>query len=148
MIVVYYRYICFFLVIAMIVAYYRYIGFFSVMAMSNCRLLSIFRVCLSAIAMSINMLVFAVCYRFDKYFMPIPFFNYLSWSYGLALLATFLQIFASVAQVAYVLIVRQEMREPPAPPTVPLAGLLPAKEGGRGPMAIGSHRLDRSTDKI
>jgi len=92
------------------------------------------------------MLVFAICYRFDRYYLPIPFFNYLSWSYGLALLSTFFQVFASIAQITYVLIVRQEMREPPAPPTVPLSGLLPTK-GGKGPMALGSHRLVEKGEK-
>ena len=65
--------------------------------------------------MTFTTILFALMFKYDRHWMPNPRLNYLSWSYGLALLSTFFSIFGSIAQVVYVKIVRQEFREAPPP---------------------------------
>ena len=64
-------------------------------------------------------LVWALGWYFDKTWLPNPQFNYLYGSYGLAVISAFFSVFASLAEILYVMTVRQEMREPPR--SVPLS---------------------------
>lgn len=63
-------------------------------------------------------LVWALGWYLDLMWLPNPQFNYLFGSYGLAVISAFFSIFATIVEVTYVGIVRQEMREPPR--SVPL----------------------------
>ena len=58
-------------------------------------------------------LVWGVGWYLDRMWLPNPQFNYLFGSYGLAVISAFFSIFASIIEITYVMIVRQEMREPP-----------------------------------
>ncbi len=64
--------------------------------------------------MTFIVLLFGVMANFDPLWMPHPELNYLSWSYGFAILTAFFCIFACIAQGVYTRIERQELREPPA----------------------------------
>ena len=68
----------------------------------------------AAILMTMVIILFGVMAYYDPLWMPHPELNYLSWSYGLAVLTAFFNIFASIAQGVYTAIERQELREPPA----------------------------------
>ncbi|ELU01800.1 hypothetical protein CAPTEDRAFT_176233 [Capitella teleta] len=72
---------------------------------------------------SLTLLVFALMFYQDRNWLPNQHFNYLSYSYGLTLVSCFMSIFSAIAQVTYVLIIRQEMREPPR--EVNLQGYMP-----------------------
>lgn len=67
----------------------------------------------SGFLMLSSVMVFGINAELDKNWMPFPKLNYLSWSYGLAILSCFFSIFGSIAQVTHVMILRQELREPP-----------------------------------
>ena len=54
--------------------------------------------------MAITLLTFGVMFFEDRDWLPYPEFNYLSWSYGLAVTSCFFQIFACIAQVGDVIL--------------------------------------------
>ena len=58
------------------------------------------------------LILFGIEVYTDTLWMPNPDLNYLSWSYGLAVVSGFFSVFASIALVNYTLIIRQEFREP------------------------------------
>ena len=62
-------------------------------------LYSDFLTCFTAVVMGVTLLVFGVMFVEDRNWLPNPHFNYLSWSYGLAICSCFFQIFATIAQV-------------------------------------------------
>jgi len=70
-----------------------------------------------------TILIFGISFEFDRSWMPNPVLNYLSWSYGCAVVATFFFIFSSIAQVIYTKIERQELREPPPNPNISMTHL-------------------------
>ena len=50
--------------------------------------------------MLIVVLLFGIAVKVDeRSWMPDPYLNYLSWSYGLAVVSVFFSIFATIAQV-------------------------------------------------
>jgi len=63
--------------------------------------------------MTVTLIMFAIKFSMARHWLPNPPNNYLSWSYGLAIVSTFSSIGALIAQFVYVSIVRQETREPP-----------------------------------
>ena len=63
--------------------------------------------------MTVTVVVFGLMYHYDRSWMPDPILNYLSWSYGCAVVCTFFLIFSSIAQVTYLRIVREELKQPP-----------------------------------
>ena len=60
-------------------------------------------------------ILFGVGVHRDRYWMPYPDLNYLSWSYGLFTLSAFFSIFAIFASVPYCTIAKGELFEPPPP---------------------------------
>ncbi len=66
-------------------------------------------------------LTWALGWYLDPMWLPNPQFNYLYGSYGLAVISAFFSVFATIAELTYVMIVRQEMREPPR--SVPLSAV-------------------------
>jgi len=77
-----------------------------------------------AVTMTITVLVFGVMFSYDRNWLPNRRLNYLSWSYGLAICSAFFSIFATLGLVTFVLIIRQEMREPEK--VIDLSGYMPA----------------------
>jgi hypothetical protein len=69
---------------------------------------------INAIALGLIVILFGTAVYVDRVWMPRPDLNYLSWSYGLEVVASFFLIFASMALGIYNKIVRQELREPPS----------------------------------
>ena len=65
--------------------------------------------------MSSVCIIFGIMSYYDYYWMPNPDLNYLSWSYGFAVLSAFFSFFAGIAQVAYTKHVRQMLRKPHQP---------------------------------
>jgi len=63
--------------------------------------------------MTSAVMVFGILAETDINWMPYPKFNYLSWSYGLAVVSAFFLIFASISLITHVMILRQDLREPP-----------------------------------
>jgi len=77
-----------------------------------------------ACVMSVTVIMFGIMFKVDKNWFPYPELNYLSWSYGLAIVSSFFSIGASIALFVYVAIIRQEMREPPLTgPMTPVTSL-------------------------
>lgn len=70
-------------------------------------------------------ITFAVAFAADKFWLPNPFFNYLSWSYGLAVVSTFLSILTLICHITYTMIVHEEAKNPP--PAVSMSGTLSSK---------------------
>ncbi|KAI0207405.1 hypothetical protein LSAT2_007938 [Lamellibrachia satsuma] len=66
----------------------------------------------SAILMPMILVLFGIEVYTDILWMPNQELNYLSWSYGLAVVSGFFSVFASIALGNYTLIIRQEFREP------------------------------------
>jgi len=66
-----------------------------------------------AVLMLLTVLVFGIMFYYDRSWMPNPILNYLSWSYGCAVVCTFFLIFASIAQVIYTRIEREDLKQPP-----------------------------------
>ena len=62
--------------------------------------------------MPMILVLFGVEVYTDILWMPNMHLNYLSWSYGLAVVSAFFSVFATIALVNYTLIIRQEFREP------------------------------------
>ena len=57
--------------------------------------------CVSAVVMPLVCLLFGVMAYEDKFWMPRPDLNYLSWSYGLVIVSAFFSIFGSIAIVVF-----------------------------------------------
>ncbi|ELU13586.1 hypothetical protein CAPTEDRAFT_31263, partial [Capitella teleta] len=62
---------------------------------------------------SSTLILFGVAVYVDRMWMPEPHLNYMSWSYGLALLSTFFSIFSTIAHFAFRRIALKEFYEPP-----------------------------------
>ena len=77
--------------------------------------------------MTFIIILFGVQAYYDHLWMPHPELNYLSWSYGLAVVTAFFNIFATIYQTVYTRIERQELREPPAQV---MGGMMPPKAHG------------------
>lgn len=73
-----------------------------------------------ALSMAFTTMLFACCFYWDKNWMPRKDLNYLSWSYGLALLSTFFNIFACIPIGIYNRITRTEYRYQQTPQRAPL----------------------------
>jgi len=74
--------------------------------------------------MGATVIMFGIMFKYDKNWFPNPELNYMSWSYGLAIVSTFFSVGASIGLFTYVGIIRQEMREPPiADPMAPVSAL-------------------------
>lgn len=99
--------------------------------------------------MCITVIVFGLAFYLDRQWLPNPYFNYLSWSYGLAVVSGFFSVFQSIAHVTYVMIIHQEMREPPR--QVALSGYLPpgasGSKGSRTTLASRGGTMDRTLDR-
>ena len=78
--------------------------------------------------MSVIVILFGVQAHYDHLWMPKPELNYLSWSYGFAVLTAFFNIFATIAQTVYTRVERQELREPPAQV---MGGMMPPRYPGQ-----------------
>ena len=61
-----------------------------------------------------TLVLFGIAVYKDRMWMPRPDLNYMSWSYGLALMSTFFSIFSSIAHVVFNRITRREFYEPPS----------------------------------
>jgi len=73
----------------------------------------------TAIVESCVMLLFGLGFYLDRGWLPMYYLNFLSWSYGLAIVSSFLSIFAAIAQVMYALVERQEKLHPPVNYSLP-----------------------------
>jgi len=81
--------------------------------------------------MSSTLVMFGIMFKYDRNWFPNPELNYLSWSYGLAVVSTFFCMGASIGLFTYVGIIRQEMREPPL--TGPMSPVSAVNWGGSYP---------------
>lgn len=68
----------------------------------------------SAILKACTVILFGVAVYKDRMWMPDPHLNYMSWSYGLAIISTFFSIFSSIAHVVFSRITKQAYYEPPS----------------------------------
>lgn len=69
---------------------------------------------ITAFVMTFTILLFANCFYWDKNWMPRKDLNYLSFSYGMAVLSTFFSIFSSIAIGNYHRIIQREYTHIPA----------------------------------
>ena len=76
--------------------------------------------------MIITTFTFGLMVYEDRNWLPLPHFNYLSWSYGLTIVSTFFTVFAFIALTVFVVVLRHEHREPPK--AVSMAGYLPPEK--------------------
>lgn len=67
----------------------------------------------TGVVLGVTVVLFAVMFKTDRNWIPNPNLNYLSWSYGLAVLSAFFMSFASIGLFTDVAINRKEMRLPP-----------------------------------
>jgi len=102
----------------------------------------------STIVMAVTLIVFGVMFKVDRHWLPNPNLNYLSWSYGLALISTFFTIFASIGQITYLMIIKQEMREPPrADPMFPVTSMW-AQDPASEPLTRSTESLHKSKEQL
>jgi hypothetical protein len=71
--------------------------------------------------MTFTIILFAACFNWDRNWMPRKDLNYLSFSYGMAVMSAFFSIFASVAIGKYNSIIRHEYRHVPTRPALNLS---------------------------
>ena len=84
--------------------------------------------------------MFGVAVHYDRYWMPYPDLNYLSWSYGLFIVSAFFSIFSIFASVPYCAIAKEELFEPPPPVRGgPMGVGQGSKHGGFGGSQSDSH---------
>ena len=57
---------------------------------------------LLAVLESCIMLLFGLAFYLDRGWLPMYYLNFLSWSYGLAIVSAFFSIFAAISQVTHI----------------------------------------------
>jgi len=68
---------------------------------------------IEAFLQSAVVLLFGLAVYVDRNWQPMPYLNYLSWSYGFAVIAAFFLIFTSIAQVCYTSLERNSWKRDP-----------------------------------
>ena len=66
----------------------------------------------AAVIKGVLVILFGLGFKYDYYWLPEPTISYPHFSYGLAIVSTFISFFSSIAHVNYRNIVREEYHQP------------------------------------
>lgn len=73
----------------------------------------------TAFLLAATAVVFVSCFFTDREWLPNPYLNYPSWSFGLFIMSAFFSVFAAIGHVTYIMIIRHQLRRPPRAVTAP-----------------------------
>lgn len=89
---------------------------------------------ISSILKTVAILVFGIMFKLDRLWLPFPYLNYPSFSYGLFILSTFFSIFAGICHFVHTVIVRNLVRAPPMKTNISMPYLSVKPEGEKVPI--------------
>lgn len=89
---------------------------------------------ISSVLKTMAILVFGIMFKLDRLWLPFPYLNYPSFSYGLFILSTFFSIFAGISHFVHTVIVRNLIRAPPMKTNISMPYLSVKPEGEKMPI--------------